>query len=134
VVGHQNHRLFKGIAPLNGQWQPITTFSVTNLQIIAAEATVEVFSRHISSTTSTPGLSVSKTYLLTMNQMAQIWCSTTLVQSGPRIEYLWPGTWSSVDWQIGWAFRSLPAVSRVMFSNLFVIELTIILNTELVFA
>jgi len=49
---------------------PITTCLVTNLQIIAAATEEKVFPRRISSITSAPGLSVSQTDLLTMNQIA----------------------------------------------------------------
>jgi len=57
---------------------PITTFSVTNLQSIAAATKVTIFPRPISSTTSVPGISASPIHLLTMNQMAQTWCDKKL--------------------------------------------------------
>ena len=50
---------------------PITTFSVTDLQSIAAATEVKVFPRPMSSATCAPGISVSQTHLLTMNHMAQ---------------------------------------------------------------
>jgi len=53
----------------------ITTFSVTNLQIIAAATEAQVFPRPIISPTSAPGISASQTHLLTMNHMAQTWCT-----------------------------------------------------------
>jgi len=69
-----------------------------------------------------------------MNQMAQNWCTTNLVPGRPGSEYLWPGTRSSVDWQIGWAFSSLTASSRHLCPNSLLIELGTVFNTELVFA
>jgi hypothetical protein len=50
---------------------PITTFSVRNLQSIAAATEVKVNPRPISSASSAPGISASQIHLLTMNQMAQ---------------------------------------------------------------
>jgi len=66
---------------------PITTFSVTNLQSIAAATEVKVFPRPISSATSAPGISASQTHLLTMNQMVHTWCARNLVPGRPGIEY-----------------------------------------------
>jgi len=111
---------------------PITTFSVTNLQSIATTTEVKVFPRPISSATSTPGISESQTHLLTMNQMSQTWCARNLVPGRRGIGYLWPGTWSSGDWRIGWAFSSLTASSRHSCSNSLLIWLRTVLNTELV--
>jgi len=113
---------------------PITTFSVTNLQIIAAATEVKVFPRLISSTTSAPSISASQTHLLTMNHMTQTWRARHQVPGRPGIQYLWPGTWSSVDWQIGWAFSSLTALSRYSCSNSLLILLSSVFNTQLVFA
>jgi len=113
---------------------PITTFSVTNLRSIAAAIEVKVFPRPISSATAATAISASQTHLLTMNQMAQTWCARYLVPGWPGIEYLWPGTRSSVDWQIGWAFSSLTASSWQLCSNLLLIVLRTVFNTELVFA
>jgi len=113
---------------------PITTFTVTNLQSIAAATYVKVFSRPISSATSAPAISASETHLFTMKQMAQTGCARNLVAGRPGIEYLWPGIRSSVDWQIGWALRSLTASSRHSGSNALLIVLRTVFNTELVFA
>jgi len=110
----------------------ITTFSVTNLQSIAAATEVKVFPRPISSGTSAPGISVSQTHLLTMNHMAQIWCARNLVPGRPGIEYLWPGSRSSVDWRIEWAFSSLTASSWHSCSNSLLIVLRTVFNTGLV--
>jgi hypothetical protein len=77
---------------------PITTFSVTNLQSIAAATEVKVFPRPISSATSALGISASQTHLLPMNQMAQTSRTKNLVPGRPGIEYLRPGTRSSGDW------------------------------------
>jgi len=65
---------------------PITTFSVTNLQSIETATEVNVFPRPISSATSAPGISASQTHLLTMNQMPQTWCARNLVPGRPGIE------------------------------------------------
>jgi len=108
---------------------PITTCSVTNLQSIAAATEVKVIPRPISSATSVPDISVSQTHPLTMNHMAQSWCSRKLVPGRPGIEYLWPGTQSSVDWRIGWEFSSLTASSRHSCSNSWLIVLRIVLAT-----
>jgi len=113
---------------------PITTFPVTNLQSIATATKVKVFPRPISSAPSAPGIPVSQILLLKLNQMAQTWWSRILVPGRPGIEYLWPGTWSSVDWRIGWAFSSLTASSRHLCSNFVLIVQRTIFNTELVFA
>jgi len=112
---------------------PITTFSVTNWQSIATATEVEVFPRPISSATSVPGKSASHTHLLTMNQMAWTWRARNLVPGRTGIEYLWPGTQSSVDWWIGWAFSSLTASSRHSCSNSLLIVLRSVFNTDLVF-
>jgi len=112
----------------------ITTFSVTNLQSIAAATEVKVYPRPISSATSAPGISVSQTHLLTMNHIAQTWCARNLVPGRPGIEYLWPGTQSSVDWWIVWAFSSLTGSSRHSWSNSLLIILGTVVNTELVFS
>jgi hypothetical protein len=75
----------------------ITTFSVTNLQSIAAATKVRVIQRFISSATSAPGISASQTHPLTMNQTAHTEFPRNLVPGRPGIEYLWPGTWSADD-------------------------------------
>jgi len=111
---------------------PITTFSVTNLQSIAAATEGKVIASPISSATSAPGISASQTYLLTMNQMAHTWCARNLVPGWPGIEYLWPGTRLSVDWRIGWALSSLTTSSRHSCSNLLLIVLRTVVKTELV--
>ena len=111
---------------------PITTLSVCSLYVIAAATEVKVFPRPISSATSAPGISASQTPLQTMNQMAQTWCAWNLVPARPGLEYLWPGTRSSGDWRIGWAFSSLTASSRYSCSNSVLIVVRTALNTELV--
>jgi len=111
---------------------PITTITITNLQSIATATGVKLFPRPISSATSAPGLSVSETHLLTMNHMAQTWFAKNLVPGRAGIEYMWPGTQSSVDWQIRWAFSSLTASSRHSCSNLLLIVFRTGFNTELV--
>ena len=58
---------------------PITTFPVSSLHIIAAATEVTVFPRPISSSTSAPAISASQTPIHTMNEMAQIWCARNLV-------------------------------------------------------
>jgi len=104
---------------------PITTITVTNLQSIAAGTEVEVFPRPILSATSAPGASASQTHLLTKNQMALTWCARNLVPGRP-------GTQSSVDWRIGWAFSSLTTSSRHWWLNWLLIVLRTVFNTELV--
>jgi len=111
---------------------PITIFSVTNLQSIAAATKLKVFPRPISSATSAPGISVSQTHLLTMNHIGQTWCTRNLVPGRPGSEYLWPGTGSSVDWRIRWAFSSLTASSRHLCSNSLLVVFRTVFNTELV--
>jgi len=109
----------------------ITTFSVTNLQGMAAATEVKVFSRPLSSATSAPGISASQTHLLKMNQMAQTWCTKNFVQGRPGIESLQPGTRSSVDWRIGCAFSSLTASPRHSCSDPLLIVLRTVFSTEL---
>jgi len=111
---------------------PITTFSVTNVQGIAAATEVKVFPRSISSTTSVPGISASETHLLTMNHMAQTCCTRNILLGRPGIEYLWSGKRLSVDWRIECAFSSLTASSRHLCSNSLLIVLRTVFNTELV--
>ena len=65
---------------------PITTFSVSSLHIIAAATDVKVFQRPISSATSAPGISATQTHLLTMNHIAKTWCTRNMVLGRPRIE------------------------------------------------
>jgi len=113
---------------------PITTFSVSSLQIIATATTVEVFPSPISSATSAPGVSASQTHLVTMNQIAQTWCTRNFVPARPGIEYLWHGRWSSIDWRVRWAFSSLTASSRHSCSNSLLILFRTVFNTELVFS
>jgi len=110
---------------------PITTFPVTNLQSISAATEVKVFPRPSSSATSACGISPSQTHLLTMNQIAQTWCSRNLVPGRHGIEYLRPGTRSSVDWLIGCAFSSLTWSSRQSCSNSLMIVLRTVFGTEL---
>jgi len=113
---------------------PSTTFSVTNLQNIAAATEVKVFPRPISSATSAPGISAFQTHLLMMNHLAQSWCARNLVLGRPGIEHLWPGTRSSVYWRRWWALSCLTASSRHSYSNLSLIVLGTVCNTELVCA
>jgi len=87
----------------------ITTGSVNSFHIIAAATEVTVFPRPISSSTSAPDISASQTHLLKMNHTAQMWCTRHFIRGRPGIEYLWPGTSSSVDRRIGWTFSSLTA-------------------------
>jgi len=91
---------------------PSKTFSVSSLHIIAAATEVKVSPRPISSATSAPGISAPQIHLLTMNHIAQTWWARNFVPARPGIEYLWPGTQSSGDWWIEWAFSSLTASSR----------------------
>jgi len=97
---------------------PIKTFSVNSLHIIAAATEVKVFPSPISSAHSAPGISASQTHLLMMNQIAQTWCASNIVPGRPWIEYLWPETQSSIDWRIGWAVSILTASSGHLSSNL----------------
>jgi len=113
---------------------PIMTFSVTTLQSIAASTEVIVFPEPISSATSAPGISSSQTHLLTMNQMALTWCANNSVPGRPGIEYLQPGTPSSVDWRWGCAFSTITASSRHSCLNSLLIVLRIVFCTELVFS
>jgi len=113
---------------------PITSFSVSSLQIIAAATEVKVYPRPISSATSAPGMSASQTHLLTMNQMAQTWCARNFIPGKLGIEYLWPGTRSSIDWWIGRAFSSVTTSSRHSCSNSVLIVLRTVFSTELVFS
>jgi len=103
------------------------------LDIIAAATEVKVFPRPILSATSAPDISESQTHLLPMINMAQTWYGRNFCLGRPGIEYLWPGTWSSIDWRIGWAFSSLTASSKLSCSKLLLIVLRTVFNTELVF-
>jgi len=67
---------------------PITTFSVTKLQSIAAATDVKVFRRLISSAISSPGISASQTHHLMMNYVAQTWCTRNSVPGWPGFESL----------------------------------------------
>ena len=134
AVVHPHRPLVKGIPPHTGKWQPITNFSVSNLQIIASATKVKVIQWPISSTTSAPGIPASQTHLHTMNHGAQTWSTRKLVPGRPGIEYLGFGTQPSVDWRIGLAFSSLTASSRHLCSNSSLIVLRTVFNTELVFA
>jgi len=113
---------------------PITTFSFSNLHIIAAATDVTVFPSPISPAPSSPGISVSQTHLLTMNHMTLTWCARNFVPGRPGIEYLWSGTQSSIDWWIGWAFSSLTASSSHWCSNSLSIVMSTVFNTKLVFS
>jgi len=113
---------------------PITTFSVTNLQSIAAATEVIVFPRLISSASSAPGISASETHLLTMNQITQNWSTKNIVLDRSSIEYLWPSTRSSCDWRIWCAFSTLTSSSKHTCSNLLLIVLGTVFGTELVFS
>jgi len=117
------HKMFSG--------NPFTTFSVTNLQCFAAATKVKVIPRPISSASSAPGTSASQTHHYTMNQMAQTRCARNLVPGRSGIEYSCPGTQSSVDWRIGWAFSSVTSSSRHSGSNVLLIVLRTVLNTEM---
>jgi len=111
-----------------------TTFSVTNLQIIATATEVKVFQKPFSSATSAPGISASQTYLLTMNNIAPTRIARDLAPGRPGIEFWWRWTLSSVDQRMRWAFSTLTASARHSCSNLLLIVLRHVLNTELVFA
>jgi len=111
----------------------ITTFAVTNLQIMSTATEVKVFPRPISSASSAPGISASHSHLR-MSQMAQTWCTRNWVLDRPGIEYLRPGTGSSVDLRQWWVLSSLTAYSRHLCSNSLLIVLRTVFNTEQVFA
>jgi len=112
----------------------ITTFSVTNLQCIAAATKVKVYPRSISSAISAPAISASQTHLLRMSRMPIASCTRNLVLDRPAIEYLWPWTQWSVDWQIGGVFCSLTASSIHSCSHSLFIVLITVFSTELVFS
>jgi hypothetical protein len=111
--------------------KPITTCSVSSLQLIAAATELKVCTRPISSATSAPAISASYTHVLMINQMAETGCGRNFVPGRPGIEYMWPGTRSSVDWRIGWTFSSLTASSKHSCSNSLLIVLRTVLNPEL---
>jgi len=117
-----------------GTGNPITTFSVTNLQRVAAATEVKVLPRPISSATSAPGISPSQTHLLKMNQMAQTSSARNLVKGRPGIVFLQPGTRSSVDWRIGCRFSSTTASIIQTCSNSLLILLRTVFSTKLVFS
>jgi hypothetical protein len=77
---------------------PFTTFSVSSLHIIAVATGVKVMPIPIASATSTPGILQSPNHVLTVNHMAQTWWASNLVLGKVGIEYMRPGTQSSVDW------------------------------------
>jgi hypothetical protein len=65
-----------GVFPYKmGSGNTITTFLVTNVQSIATATKVKVSPRPISSTSGAHGIPASQTHLLTVNQMAEIWCT-----------------------------------------------------------
>jgi len=66
---------------------PITTFSVSNLHIIAAAAEVKVLPRPILSATIAPDISESQTHLLTINHMTQTWCARNFIPRRPGTGY-----------------------------------------------
>jgi len=111
---------------------PITNLSVRSFHPIAAATEVKVFPSPISSSTSAPGVSASQTHLLTMNQITKTWLPTQFVPRRPGIEWLWPTTWSSIDWRIGWGFSCLTTSSRHSWSNSLLFVLITVLHTELV--
>jgi len=111
---------------------PITTFSITNLESISAATAVKVLPIPIWSAISNPGTSASQTRLLTINPVAQTWCSRKFVPGRPGINYLWPGTQLSVEWQKGWTFSSLTTSLRHSCSNWLLIVLKTVLNSETV--
>jgi len=113
---------------------PITTFLVSNLHIIAAATKVKVFPRPISSPTSAPGISVSQTHHFTMNYVARTWSGRNFVPCSPGIEHLCRGTRSCIDWRIGWAFSSLNASSKHACSNSLLLVSITVFNTEVVFS
>jgi len=113
---------------------PITTFSVSNLHIIAAATVVKVFPRPISSATSAPAISVFQIHPYTINCMPQTWCARNFVPGRRRIKCFWPGTWSSIEWWIRWAFSSLTTSSSHSCSNSLLIVLRTVFNTKLVFS
>jgi len=113
---------------------PITTFSVTNLQSIATTTEVKVFPRPMSSAIRTPGISASQTHILTICHMTQTWFARNLDPDRPGIEYLWPATQSSIDWPIWWAFSSLTAFARHSCSDSSLILLITVFNTVYTFA
>jgi hypothetical protein len=86
VIVCQNHPLFQGIPHKMDSSNPITTFSVTNLQSIATMTEVKVLPRPMSSTIRAPGISASQTYLLTIYDMAQTWFARNLDPDRPGIE------------------------------------------------
>jgi len=112
----------------------ITTFSINNSEIITAATEVKSFSGPISSATSAPGISPSKSYVLRMNTIAQTWCAKNVVLGRPEIEFFWPAAQSSVDWRIGWVFSCLTASSKDFCSNSLMIVQQTGFNTALVFA
>jgi len=109
-----------------------TTFSVSIWHIRAVATEVNVFPRPISSSTSGPGISESQTHLLTMNHTAQTGCARNLVPGRCGIESMLPGTRSSIISRISQGFWTPTASWRHSRSNLSLIELRIVTDTELV--
>jgi len=94
------------------RFNPRTTVPISTLHIIATATALMVFPRMNSSATSAHGISKSQTHLLTMNPVAQTWWARNFNWVRPAIEYLVPGTWSSINWEIGQAFSRLTAWPR----------------------
>jgi len=92
---------------------------------------VKVLPRPILSVTSAPGISESQTLLLTMDHMAWTLYASNFILGMPGIEFVWPGTWSSVSCFIGWAISILTASLRHSWACALLSVLRMLLTTEL---
>jgi len=110
---------------------PIITFSVSNLHIIAAPTEVKVLPSSSSSATSTSAIPVSQTHLWTINPNAQTWCTRNWVPERPGFEYILPKTRSASNLRIDQEFISLTTSSRQMSSMLLVNALWTEFNSKI---
>ena len=107
IVTHSSRLFLHKIDSSN----PIATFSVSSLDIIAAPTVVKILPRSISSATSATGIPDCQTHLPTMNHVAKTWGARNFVPGWAGIESLWPGTPSCGILRIRWAFSGLTASS-----------------------
>jgi hypothetical protein len=100
------------------------------MQSITAATEVNVIPTPITSAPGDPGISASPTHFLIKTRMAQPRCTRKQVPGRPGIEFLRPGTLSSVDWGIEHTFSSLTDSSSHLYSSAVLIVLQTGISTE----
>jgi len=108
--------------------KPITTFSVSNLQIIPTSPEVKVFQKPFQSTTCTPGISETQTHLITNIHTTHIWCTGHLIPVSNWMQWLLPESQSAFDCWINWPFSRPTTSSTHSCSNGLWILLRIVLT------